>query len=117
MVDSQHAFASWFLWISAVGFSLAFALPLLFVPLSWARIFQWRVPDETHLTIYFGPCVGALAATIVLPRSDGRKNDLCRTLADDISALPSLPVAGSNRGCLQRCQGRHACVRACSGGH
>jgi hypothetical protein len=66
MIDSQHAFASWFLWISAVGFSLAFALPLLFVPLTWARIFQWRVPDETHLTIYFGRCVGALAATIVL---------------------------------------------------
>ena len=64
MIDPQHAFASLFLWIAAIGFLAAFALPLTFVPLAWARVFRWRVPAETHLAIYFGRCVGALATTI-----------------------------------------------------
>lgn len=41
--------------------TLLFALPLFFVPLTWARLFQWRIPEHTHLAIYFGRCLGSFA--------------------------------------------------------
>jgi hypothetical protein len=39
--------------------SLVFALPIFLVPLSWARWFGWRIPQEHDLAIYFGRCLGA----------------------------------------------------------
>lgn len=53
-----------FLIVAASGFLAAFALPLLFAPLAWARAFRWRIPEETALTVYFGRCLGAVAVAI-----------------------------------------------------
>jgi len=39
--------------------SIVFALPIFLVPLTWARWFGWRIPQERDLTIYFGRCLGA----------------------------------------------------------
>ena len=39
-------------------------LPLLFVPLRWARWLRWTVPEHTHLAIYFGRCLGAFACVL-----------------------------------------------------
>lgn len=46
------------LWL-AISTSLVFALPIFFVPLRWARIMGWHIPQHTHLAIYFGRCLGA----------------------------------------------------------
>jgi hypothetical protein len=37
-----------------------FCIPILFFPLRWARSIRWSIPDDTHLTIYFGRCLGAM---------------------------------------------------------
>jgi len=37
----------------------AFALPLFLVPLRWARVLGWRLPEHTDLAVYFGRCLGA----------------------------------------------------------
>ncbi len=39
--------------------SIVFALPIFLVPLTWARLFGWRIPQERDLAIYFGRCLGA----------------------------------------------------------
>ena len=39
--------------------SIVFALPIFLVPLTWARWFGWRIPQERDLAIYFGRCLGA----------------------------------------------------------
>ncbi|HWY23921.1 MAG TPA: hypothetical protein VNX47_03315 [Nevskia sp.] len=44
--------------------SLVFALPIFLVPLSWARWFGWRIPQETDLAVYFGRCLGAFILII-----------------------------------------------------
>src|SRR3990167_5006827 len=39
--------------------TLAFALPIFLVPLTWARLMGWRIPTQTDLAVYFGRCLGA----------------------------------------------------------
>jgi hypothetical protein len=53
------AHASTFLTVLVIGTTLLFALPLLFFPIGWARLFGWRIPERTDLAIYFGRCLGA----------------------------------------------------------
>ncbi|MEU8271274.1 hypothetical protein AB0B89_29455 [Sphaerisporangium sp. NPDC049002] len=65
MIDGQFPLASWFLLVSATGFLAVYALPLLLVPLRWARWFRWEAPSgPTDLTVYFGRCLGAVAVAI-----------------------------------------------------
>jgi hypothetical protein len=53
-----------FLIIAAGLFLVVFALPLLFAPLTWARWFQWRIPEERDLAVYLGRSLGGVACAI-----------------------------------------------------
>ena len=75
MFNADQPFASGFLWLASFGFLLAYGLPLTFVPVLWARWFQWKLPEELNtpatihlhqLAEYFGRCTGTLAITITL---------------------------------------------------
>lgn len=48
-----------------IGLSLTtlavFSALLFFKPLLWARLFWWKIPVDTDLTVYFGRCLGAFA--------------------------------------------------------
>ena len=39
-----------------------FTIPLLLVPLRWAKLMGFEIPAHTDLAVYFGRSVGALAA-------------------------------------------------------
>jgi len=54
------------IYLKAIGilFSLAIGLPLLIIPLHWARVMRWQIPADTHLTVYFGRCLGAVVVVI-----------------------------------------------------
>ena len=39
--------------------TLVFALPIFLVPLTWARLMRWRIPQDVDLAVYFGRCLGA----------------------------------------------------------
>ena len=75
MLNADQPFASAFLWLASFGFLLAYGLPLTFVPVRWARWFQWPLPEALdapenvglhQLAEYFGRCTGTLAITITL---------------------------------------------------
>ncbi len=66
MIDSNHVLASYFLWAAGGLFLVVFALPILFAPLAWAKVFQWKLPERTELTVYFGRCLGAVATAVVV---------------------------------------------------
>ncbi len=66
MIDPVHPAASWFLWIAGGLFLVVFAIPLLWSPLRWARAFGWPDVQASPLTGYFGRCVGALGAGLVI---------------------------------------------------
>ncbi len=50
-----------YLLVFVAGTTLIFSIPISFAPLVWARLFQWRIPDDTDLAVYFGRCLGAFA--------------------------------------------------------
>jgi hypothetical protein len=66
MGSREFPFSSIFLAVAAGSFLIGYALPLLFAPLRWARLFRWRIPDQTELTVYLGRCLGGVATTICL---------------------------------------------------
>lgn len=54
---SDHA--QTYLLVLALSTSLVFALPIFLIPLTWARLMCWRIPDDIDLAVYFGRCLGA----------------------------------------------------------
>ena len=65
MISAQHPLASWFLVVSVTFFLLVYALPLLLMPLTWARWFGWKAQEgNTDLTVYFGRCLGIICTVV-----------------------------------------------------
>jgi hypothetical protein len=65
VISERFPAASIFLLVAGIAFLFAFAIPILFFPIRWARLFKWNVGAETPLTIYFARSLGAVAVAIV----------------------------------------------------
>lgn len=65
-MTTAELWARWFLIIAAAGFLFAYALPLFFVPLRWARMFRWALPEDDLLCVYLGRCLGGVAIALVV---------------------------------------------------
>jgi hypothetical protein len=63
-------FLFWFMAVTTV----VFVLPLTLAPLTWAKTFQWRLPDDPDLAYYFGRCLGALALAVEFFIWQGSRN-------------------------------------------
>ena len=61
---SEHA--PEFLGALAMATLLFYALPMLFVPMTWARLRGWPVAQQSLLAIYFARCVGGLNLAVVI---------------------------------------------------
>lgn len=59
MIGLWGAHAQSYLLVLSIATTLVFALPIFLVPLSWARVMQWTLPEHTDLAVYFGRCLGA----------------------------------------------------------
>jgi hypothetical protein len=64
MLGLWSAHSQLFLIVLVCITSLVFALPIFLVPLTWARWFGWRIPQERDLAIYFGRCLGAFVLVL-----------------------------------------------------
>ena len=64
MLGLWGAHARDYLLVLVVVTTLALALPIFLVPLRWARLFRWRIPEHTDLAVYFGRCLGAFVLVI-----------------------------------------------------
>lgn len=64
MIGVGSAFAYEFLIGLAVLTFVLFTIPLLLVPLRWAKLMGFQIPAHTDLAVYFGRSVGALAAAM-----------------------------------------------------
>ena len=60
MIGLWQAYSTIYLYVVAVGTLLLFGGPLLLWPLKWAKVLGWQIPDHTHLTVYFGRCLGGV---------------------------------------------------------
>jgi len=105
MIDPEHALASWFMLISSAVFLVGYALPLLFVPMTWARWFRWEVPEKTHLAIYLGRCLGAVALSIIVVVVRGAGDPRGhRVLFDLIALVTGLMTLVHTWGAIRRIQ-------------
>ena len=64
MVGIWSTYSSQYLYVLGIGILGGFALPMLFVPIKFAQVLRWQIPEHEHLAIYFGRCLGGLAAVI-----------------------------------------------------
>lgn len=64
MLGLFGAHSQTFLLIVMATTTVVFALPIFAVPLTWARILGWRIPDDTDLAVYFGRCLGAFVLIV-----------------------------------------------------
>ena len=64
MLGLWGAHAQTFLLVVMATTTVVFALPIFLVPLRWARVLGWKIPDHTDLAIYFGRCLGAFALIV-----------------------------------------------------
>jgi len=66
MIGIWSTHAQTFLLVFAAITTLAFALPIFFKPMLWAKAMQWNIPEDTDLAVYFGRCLGAFILIVEL---------------------------------------------------
>lgn len=64
MLGVWSAYSQKYMLVFTAVTTLAFALPIFFIPVSWARRMLWPVPGDTDLVLYFGRCLGALILVV-----------------------------------------------------
>lgn len=64
MIGMWSEYTHQYLLYFGIGTAVAFCIPLFFAPLLWAKLFMWKQPADTDLTVYFGRCLGALGLVI-----------------------------------------------------
>ncbi len=64
MLGLWSAWSQVFLLVLCAVTTLVFAGPIFLVPLTWARWFGWRIPQDRDLAIYFGRCLGAFVLIV-----------------------------------------------------
>jgi len=60
------AYTNVFLIIAGVAMLVAFGLPLTLVPLGWARLFRWEVPQSRNLVVFLGRSVGIFISLMAI---------------------------------------------------
>lgn len=55
-----------YLYVMAVAMLIGFGFPLLLVPMQWARIFRWEIPQKQDLAAFMGRSVGVLICVLAV---------------------------------------------------
>jgi hypothetical protein len=66
MIGMWNQYLHIYLYVLSVGMLIGFGLPLLFVPIHWARLFRWEIPQPTELATFLGRSVGVFIIVIAV---------------------------------------------------
>ena len=66
MIGIWSAYSEVYLIILGVVMLVAFGLPLTFVPLRWARVFRWEVPESASLVTFLGRSLGVFISILAI---------------------------------------------------
>lgn len=64
MIGILGVYSSQYLYFLSVFTLVLFGIPLCFWPIKWAKILKWEIPEQQHLAIYFGRCLGAVICVL-----------------------------------------------------
>lgn len=73
--------------------TLFFALPIFVAPLQWAKLMGWAIPQERHLVVYFGRCLGAFILVVEIIMLHSVMNGIRDSYAFDVLYLVFLLMA------------------------
>ena len=73
--------------------TLFFALPIFVAPLQWAKLMGWAIPQERHLAVYFGRCLGAFILVVEIIMLHSVMNGIRDSYAFDVLYLVFLLMA------------------------
>ena len=105
MIGLWSAHAQTYLLVLALATTLVFALPIFLVPLTWARVMQWALPEHTDLAVYFGRCLGAFILIVEgLMLRAALTGDALVTTFEVLAAVAGFMVLVHVYGALRRIQ-------------
>lgn len=105
MLGALSQYSQDFLFWLVVVTSLLFALPIFLVPLRWARLMGWTIPEHTHLAIYFGRCLGAFILIVeALMLRAALTGEALRVAFEVLGAVALMMVLVHVHGALRRIQ-------------
>jgi hypothetical protein len=82
-----------------------FALPMLFVPLRWAKVIGFRLPDHTDLAVYYGRSLGVAAIGICVMSFVARKAPVAQAaVVDGLLVISTLYVVTHAHGAIRKIQ-------------
>lgn len=105
MLGLWSANAADFLLILTLATTLVFALPIFFVPLTWARLMTWQIPPQTDLAVYFGRCLGAFILILeALMLRAALTGEAMHTAFELLAATATMMIVVHVYGALKRIQ-------------
>lgn len=66
MIGIWQSYVDIYLIVAGVAMLLAFGLPLIFMPVGWARLFRWEFPQSNHLVIFLERSMGIVITIIAI---------------------------------------------------
>ncbi|WP_236202147.1 hypothetical protein [Pseudomonas pseudonitroreducens] len=105
MIGLWSAYAQTYLLVLSIATTLVFALPIFLVPLLWARLMQWQLPEHTDLAVYFGRCLGAFILIVeALMLRAALTGEALATTFEVLAAVAGFMVVVHIYGALRRIQ-------------
>ena len=66
MIGIWQSYSNVYLYIAGVAMLVTFGIPLMVVPLRWARVFRWEVPTPENLVVFLGRSVGIVISLLAI---------------------------------------------------
>ena len=66
MIGLWKSHAGKYLVVAGIAMLVFFGIPILLVPLDWARVFGWQIPPPGPLVLFFGRSLGLFVCVIAL---------------------------------------------------
>ena len=66
MIGIWKSYADIYLIVAGITMLVAFGLPLVIIPLRWARVFQWDVSQPGNLLIFLGRSLGVFISVMAI---------------------------------------------------
>ncbi len=66
MIGLWNPYLHIYLYVVAIGMLIGFGLPLLLVPIQWARLFRWEIPQPKQLAAFLGHSLGAFICVVAV---------------------------------------------------
>jgi hypothetical protein len=66
MIGIWNSYSDVYLIVTGVAMLATFGIPLLLVPLSWARVFRWEIPQPQELVVFLGRSLGVFISILAI---------------------------------------------------